>query len=103
MSVSKACRAPAEGTVSRCDALTVGQAAVRLGAGRITKEDSIDHGVGITVHAKMGDVVTAGAPLATVRYRSQHRLNDCMTVLETAWEIVDGPVPTQPMVLGEVR
>lgn len=95
--------APVDGFVSTCNALTVGQAAVRLGAGRVTKEDEIDHGVGITLHAKVGDVVTTGAPLATVHYRSQHRLDDCLAVLETAWDFADEPRQTQPLILGEVR
>jgi len=92
-----------EGTVSRCDALTVGRAAVRLGAGRTEKGDEVDHGVGITLHAKVGDAVTAGAPLATVRYRSRHRLEACLAVLETAWDYADDSQPTRPLILGEVR
>ncbi len=92
-----------EGTVSRCDALTVGRAAVRLGAGRTEKGDEVDHGVGITLHAKVGDAVTAGAPLATVRYRSRHRLEACLAVLETAWDYADASPPPRPLILGEVR
>ena len=92
-----------EGTVARCDALTVGQAAVRLGAGRESKEDEIDPGVGITIHAKVGDEIAAGAPLATVRYRSVHRLEECLGVLDTAWEFAVGPQEPEPLILGEVR
>jgi pyrimidine-nucleoside phosphorylase len=94
---------PVEGFVTRCDALTVGQAAVRLGAGRATKEDNIDHGVGITVHAKVGDEVTAGAPLATVRYHSRTRLEACLSVLDGAWRFADDPPEPVPLILGEVR
>jgi pyrimidine-nucleoside phosphorylase len=94
---------PAEGFVARCDALTIGQAAVRLGAGRATKEDAIDPGVGITIHAKVGDQITAGAPLATVRSREADRLAACLSVLEAAWEFAGDPVEPQPLVLGEVR
>jgi pyrimidine-nucleoside phosphorylase len=95
--------APTEGFVSRCDALAVGQAALRLGAGRETKEDDIDPGVGITLHAKVGDEVSAGAPLATVRYHSRTRLDACLAVLDTAWQFADIPPEPQPLVLGEVR
>lgn len=94
---------PVEGFVTRCDALTVGQAAVRLGAGRATKEDNIDHGVGITIHAKVGDEVSAGAPLATVRYHSRTRLEACLSVLDAAWQFADTPPEPQPLILGEVR
>jgi len=94
---------PVEGFVTRCDALTVAQAAVRLGAGRSSKEDTIDHGVGITVHAKVGDEVTAGAPLATVRYHSKHRLEDCLRVLDPAWQFGEAAPEPQPLILDKVR
>jgi pyrimidine-nucleoside phosphorylase len=94
---------PVEGFVTRCDALTVGQAAVRLGAGRAAKEDAIDHGVGITLHAKVGDEVIAGAPLATVRYHSRNRLEACLAELDTAWSFADERPEPEPLILGEVR
>jgi pyrimidine-nucleoside phosphorylase len=95
--------APVEGFITRCDALTIGQAAVRLGAGRASKEDNIDHGVGITLHAKIGDEVTAGAPLATVRYHSRQRLEDCLSVLDAAWQFGEARPEPQPLILGKVR
>ena len=59
----------AAGSVVRCGALAIGRAAMRLGAGRERKEDPIDHAVGIVVHAKPGDEVEAGEPLAHVHAR----------------------------------
>lgn len=94
---------PADGFVARCDALTVGKSAVRLGAGRAKKEDDIDPGVGVTIHAKVGDAISAGAPLATVRSREPDRLADCLGTLETAWEFSSEPVEPEPLLLGEVR
>ena len=91
-----------DGYVQRCDALAVGRSAVRLGAGRQAKEDEIDPGVGITVHAKVGDEVAAGDPLATVRYNTADQLNACLPVLETAWVMSEEPQPTIPLILGEV-
>ena len=61
--------APRAGLVARCGALAIGRAAMRLGAGRERKEDPIDHAVGIVVHAKPGDDVEAGEPLAHVHAR----------------------------------
>jgi thymidine phosphorylase len=56
-------RSPATGYVTRCDALTIGVVATRLGAGRERKEDAVDPGVGITLEAKVGDrVEAAGRP-----------------------------------------
>jgi thymidine phosphorylase len=59
-------RADVAGVVTRMDALSVGVAAWRLGAGRARKEDPVSAGAGITLHAKPGDVVAAGAPLMTL-------------------------------------
>jgi pyrimidine-nucleoside phosphorylase len=91
------------GFVDRCDALAVGRSAVRLGAGRQAKEDHVDPGVGITLHAKVGDVVAAGDALATVRYNSDPQLAACLPVLEPAWVIADEAPPSRPLILGEVK
>lgn len=90
------------GYIERCDALAVGRSAVRLGAGRQAKEDEIDPGVGISLHAKVGDAVAAGEALATVRYNTEDQLNACVPVLESAWVVSEEPQPTIPLILGEV-
>ena len=96
-------RAERAGSVERCDALTVGRSAVRLGAGRRAKEDDVDPGVGITIHAKVGDEVAEGGALATVRYNTQAQLDACLPVLGTAWALSDEPQQPRPLFLGEVR
>jgi len=58
--------ASATGTLTRLDALAVGIAAWRLGAGRAKKEDPVQAGAGVVMHAKPGDRVTAGQPLMTL-------------------------------------
>ena len=52
------------GYVSAIDALEVGMAAKILGAGRKTKDDAIDHSIGIYLKKKVGDKVAVGDPLA---------------------------------------
>jgi pyrimidine-nucleoside phosphorylase len=91
------------GYVERCDALAVGRSAVRLGAGRQAKEDDIDPGVGITVHAKVGSAVEAGDALATVRYTTDDQLSACLPVLESAWVLSQEPQSPVPLILGEVK
>ena len=49
--VVRAVTAPARGYVARLGAIAVGNAALHLGAGRRTKEDTIDHAVGVVCHA----------------------------------------------------
>jgi pyrimidine-nucleoside phosphorylase len=63
--------APRDGIVVRLGALAIGHAALQLGAGRRTKEDSIDHAVGVVCRAKRGDSVSAGDALAEVHARDE--------------------------------
>jgi thymidine phosphorylase len=95
--------APRDGFVTRCDALDVGVASVRLGGGRARKEDLVDHGVGITIHRKQGDAVETGESLAVVTYRDEVRLAAALPLLESAWEIADQAAAEAPLILGEVR
>jgi pyrimidine-nucleoside phosphorylase len=77
------------GWVSECDAYLVGTAAVRLGAGRAFKEDTIDPSVGFTIEAKIGDRVERGQPLATVAYRDDAKLDSALPIISSAWTITD--------------
>lgn len=81
------------GVVTQAHARKIGVAAMRLGAGRERKEDTIDPGVGITVDAKPGDEVSEGQPLATLRYRHPARLQEALRVLEGAFTIGDEGEP----------
>lgn len=91
--------APYDGYVSRCDALTIGSAMVRIGAGRAEKDDVIDPGVGLSVLAKLGDLVSAGDPLARVRYTDESRWAAQRKALTSAWEISDEPVAPPKLVV----
>ncbi|HET9214025.1 MAG TPA: thymidine phosphorylase [Gaiellaceae bacterium] len=62
---------PATGYVQAIAATGVGLAALHLGAGRVRKEDAIDHAVGIVCRAKRGDRVERGEPLAEVHARDE--------------------------------
>ncbi len=91
-----------EGYVSGCDALSIGVAATRIGAGRERTDDTIDPGVGITLEAKIGDRVERGAPLARVRYRDPERWEAQRGSLEAAWEIGPDPVDPPKLVLERI-
>jgi len=58
--------APKSGWVTAIDALSVGNIAQQLGCGRLTKEDRIDHSVGILLEAKIGDWVEKDQQLAQI-------------------------------------
>ncbi len=95
--------APASGYLSRADALAIGVAATRLGAGREHKEDDIDPGVGITVMAKVGDPIERGEPLARVAWTDRGRLDRALTLLESAFAVSEEPVEPPKLIQGEVR
>jgi len=98
--------APSSGTLTRLDALKVGVAAWRLGAGRARKEDPVQAGAGIEMHAKPGDAVVAGQPLLTLHTDTPERFAGAVEALGGAWDIgaadaTSGYVPRQ-LVLDRV-
>ena len=95
--------APRSGYVTVCDALKVGVAAMRLGAGRERKEDKIDPAVGITIVAKPGERVDEGQPLARISYNDEGRLAMARPLLKRAFHIGTIPAGQPSLILGEVR
>ncbi|MGH3417439.1 MAG: thymidine phosphorylase, partial [Actinocrinis sp.] len=81
--------APASGTLTKLDALAVGIAAWRLGAGRTRKEDAVQAGAGIELHAKPGDSVVAGAPLLTLHTDTPERFEAALADLAGAYAIAE--------------
>ena len=59
-------KAEKSGIIKKIDALEVGMLSVKLGAGRINKEDKIDHGVGVRLHKLLGETVEKGEVIATL-------------------------------------
>lgn len=92
-----------DGWVTTCDAYSIGTAAVRLGAGRSTKEDTIDPGVGFSIHAKIGDIVTKGQPLATVAYRDTNTLDSALVAVRDAWLISDEKPDSAALIFETIR
>ena len=91
--------APASGWVARAGAIAIGRAALHLGAGRRTKEDDVDHAVGIVCLAKRGDHVEQGSPLAEVHARSEESARVALDEVLAAYELADEEPPTRPIVL----
>ncbi|HTJ71282.1 MAG TPA: thymidine phosphorylase [Actinospica sp.] len=79
--------AGSSGTLTRLDALQVGVAAWRLGAGRARKEDPVQAGAGVEMHAKPGDAVVAGQPLLTLHTDTTDRFATAIEALDGAWDI----------------
>ncbi|WP_327043834.1 thymidine phosphorylase [Microbispora sp. NBC_01189] len=95
--------APASGTLRTLDALSVGLAAWRLGAGRARKEDPVSPGAGVVLHAKPGDEVRAGGPLMTLYADEPGRFDRALQALEGAYEIGDqGGADLLPLVIDRL-
>ena len=69
----------------------VGTACVILGGGRERKEDSVDPAVGIVLHKKVGDRISAGEPLATIHYNAETKAARARQLLEASFQIADAP------------
>jgi pyrimidine-nucleoside phosphorylase len=91
--------APRTGYVAALSAIGVGNAAVHLGAGRRTKEDTIDHAVGVVVAAKRGDRVEEGKPLADVHARTEDDADVAAREVLAAYVIADEAPPPRPVLL----
>ncbi|WRZ91011.1 thymidine phosphorylase [Streptomyces sp. NBC_01007] len=79
--------ASASGVLTRLDAYDIGIAAWRLGAGRARKEDPVQAGAGVELHAKPGDTVTAGQPLMTLHTDTPDRFAYALQGVEGSYDI----------------
>ncbi|MSZ06352.1 MAG: thymidine phosphorylase, partial [Actinobacteria bacterium] len=98
--------AQTSGTVLGMDAMAVGLAAWRLGAGRTRQGEAVQAGAGIEIHAKPGEVIQAGAPLFTLHtdtpaafVRAQEALIDSVTIGDLP---INGKVDRLPLVIERI-
>ena len=80
-----------EGYISSIDALTIGEGAMHLGAGRATKEDTIDMSAGIKLNKKVGDYVQKGELLFTC-FTDKEKFSEVIDDLMQAFVIVPNPI-----------
>ena len=76
-----------DGVVTKLDAYDVGIAAWRLGAGRARREDSVQAGAGVVMHAKPGDAVRKGEPILTLHTDTPERFDRALEALEGGIEV----------------
>jgi len=87
------------GYVARLGATRVGVTALHLGAGRQTKDDTIDHAVGIVCRRKRGDAVAAGEILAEVHARDETAAAGAVREIHAAYELADEPPAPRRLLL----
>ncbi|MEV6660049.1 thymidine phosphorylase [Nocardia fluminea] len=87
---SEIVRAESSGVLTRLDAMGVGVAAWRLGAGRARQGEQVQAGAGIEMHAKPGDSVVAGQPLLTLHTDTPEAFAGALSALTDAITIETG-------------
>ena len=94
--------APHDGYVQKLAALPVGLAALELGAGRRTKDEAVDHAVGVVCLKKRGDAVDEGEPLAEIHARDERSADEAAATVLGAYVIGDEPPVPVPIVLDTI-
>ena len=101
-SVIKPVEAPKDGFVKSIVAEDIGRAALVLGAGRETKESTIDLSVGIVLHKKIGDYVNKGENIATIYANSEDKYNESKEMILDAYTIVKEEIKPKKLIKGIV-
>jgi len=94
--------ADADGVLTSLDAMAVGVAAWRLGAGRSRPGEDVQAGAGVEIHAKPGDPVRAGQPLLTLHTDTPERFERAKAALEGGWSIGDTPAEPGAIIIDRI-
>ena len=95
-------RADQSGFISQLDALSVGVASWRLGAGRERKEDSVQLGAGIELHRQLGDSVNQGDALMTLFTDTPEKFERAIELASSAVKISGTKPQERKLVLGKI-
>lgn len=99
--------ADADGVITELDALAIGVASWRLGAGRARKEDPVQAGAGIEIFVDRGQKVTKGTPLFTLHSEDTDRFERALESLNQGWSIAPSeegvPTPRQSVVIEKIN
>ncbi|MBS44864.1 MAG: thymidine phosphorylase [Nocardioides sp.] len=88
--------AEADGVLTRLDAMAVGLAAWRLGAGRERQGEPVQAGAGVEWHARPGDTVRAGEPLMTLHTDEPARFERALASLEGGYDVAPAGTAYEP-------
>jgi len=86
-----------DGHIQTIHALTIGVAAMKLGAGRATKDEDVDPDVGIVLNKKVGDSVKKGELLALV-YNNKPNIDDILQEVQDAFVLSNVEVPKKSII-----
>jgi pyrimidine-nucleoside phosphorylase len=91
--------AASAGFVESVECEQLGLALAILGGGRETKESTIDYGVALEFHRRIGDRVEQGAPLVTIHYNDDARLDDAKSMIAASYRIRPDEAQFKPMLI----
>jgi len=95
--------ADADGVLTRLDALSVGVAAWRLGAGRSRPGETVQAAAGVVMHARPGDSITAGQPLLTLHTDTPERFERAIEALQDGYDIGADAPSRDSVVIDSIR
>jgi len=95
--------APQNGYITAIDTEKIGIASNYLGAGRKTKEDTIDYRVGIEILKKLGDCVKKGEPIAKLYISDKSDVESALKLLSESYKFSDQKPEHKPIILGIVK
>jgi len=90
------------GTMGDIDAMAVGLAAWRLGAGRSRPGEKVQFGAGISIHRRPGEPVAAGEPLFTLYTDTPERFGPAMAELDGGWSVGSAPPAKRPLIIDRI-
>jgi thymidine phosphorylase len=85
------------------DAMAVGQAVWRLGAGRSRPDELVQPGAGVRIHRRPGEPVAAGEPLFTLYTDTPERFESALAELAGGWSIADTPPAPRPLIIDRIK
>ncbi|CAG6886842.1 thymidine phosphorylase [Mycobacterium avium subsp. paratuberculosis] len=99
---SETVTAPRGGTMGDIDAMAVGLAAWRLGAGRSRPGERVQAGAGLRIHRHPGEPVAAGEPLFTLYTDAPERFGAALAELDGGWSVGDGAPAPRPLIIDRI-
>ncbi|MDY6869899.1 MAG: thymidine phosphorylase [Actinomycetota bacterium] len=94
--------APRGGTMGDIDAMAVGLAVWRLGAGRSAPGGQVQFGAGLRMHRRPGEPVSAGEPLFTLYTDTPDRIEPALAELDGAWTVGESAPPERPLIIDRI-
>jgi len=94
--------APHSGTMGDIDAMAVGLAVWRLGAGRAAPGHQVQFGAGVRIHRRPGEPVAAGEPLFTLTTDTPERFSAALAELDGGWSVGDSAPPVRPLIIDRI-